>query len=61
MTDFSTADLLQQQARQIEELRLEIESLKRMMFEHRPAFIPAFEAVRERLRRGDRPADPSSI
>ena len=45
--------LLEQQAKEIRELRLEIESLKRMMFEHRPAFIPAFAAARERVKNGE--------
>ena len=45
--------VIQQQARELQELRVEIESLKRMMFEHRPAFIPAFNAVREQVRRGE--------
>lgn len=50
--DSQVQEILQQQAREIQELRLEIESLKRMMFEHRPAFIPAFHAARERVRNG---------
>lgn len=45
--------IVQQQERQIAELRLEIESLKRMMFEHRPAFVAAFEASKERVKRGE--------
>ena len=52
-TNSEVQEILQQQAREIEELRLEIESLKRMMFEHRPAFIPAFHAARERVRNGE--------
>jgi hypothetical protein len=52
-TTAQVQEILQQQAREIEELRLEIESLKRMMFEHRPAFIPAFHAARERVRKGE--------
>ena len=47
------AEIVQQQAREIADLRVEIQSLKQMMFEHRPAFIPAFEAVRERVIQGE--------
>lgn len=47
------AEIVQQQAREIAELRVEIESLKLMMFEHRPAFMTAFEAVRERVIQGE--------
>jgi hypothetical protein len=31
------------QQRQIRELHLHLEALKRMMFEHRPPFVPSFE------------------
>ena len=45
--------VVEQQAQELRELRLEIESLKQMMFEHRPAFIPAFAATRDRVKRGE--------
>ncbi len=35
--------LLLEQAKQIREIKLHLEALKRMMFEHRPPFVPAFE------------------
>ena len=35
--------LLLAQQKQIRELKLHLEALKRMMFEHRPPFVPAFE------------------
>ncbi|MGA1998925.1 MAG: hypothetical protein ABSG52_02940 [Terriglobales bacterium] len=31
------------QQKQIRELKLHMEALKRMFFEHRPPFVPAFE------------------
>ncbi|HEX9120597.1 MAG TPA: hypothetical protein VF840_08660 [Terriglobales bacterium] len=39
----NTYELLLAQQKQIRELKLHIEALKRMMFEHRPPFVPAFE------------------
>ena len=30
---------------QVRELKIQIESLKRMMFEHRPQFVPVFEMI----------------
>ena len=36
-------ELLLAQQKQIRELQLHLEALKRMMFEHRPPFVPAFE------------------
>ena len=36
-------ELLLAQQKQIRELKLHLEALKRMMFEHRPPFVPAFE------------------
>ena len=36
-------DLLLAQQEQIRELKLHLEALKRMMFEHRPPFMQAFE------------------
>lgn len=36
-------ELLLAQQQQIRELKLHLEALKRMMFEHRPPFVPAFE------------------
>ncbi len=36
-------ELLLDQQKQIRHLSLHLEALKRMMFEHRPPFIPAFE------------------
>jgi len=36
-------ELLLAQQNQIRELKLHLEALKRMMFEHRPPFVPAFE------------------
>lgn len=35
--------LLLSQQKQIRQLQLHLEALKRMMFEHRPPFVPAFE------------------
>lgn len=40
--DAATSQLLLEQAKQLRELRLELEALKRMFFEHRPPFIEAF-------------------
>ena len=42
MTD-NVYELLFAQQKQIRELTLHLEALKRMMFEHRPPFVPAFE------------------
>jgi len=36
-------ELLLAQQKQIRELKLHLEALKRMMFEHRPLFVPVFE------------------
>ena len=36
-------ELILAQQKQIRELKLHLEALKRMMFEHRPLFVPAFE------------------
>ena len=36
-------ELILAQQKQIRELKLHLEALKRMMFEHRPPFVPAFE------------------
>jgi hypothetical protein len=30
---------------QVRDLKVQIESLKRMMFEHRPQFVPVFELI----------------
>ncbi len=35
--------LLLEQQKTIRQLQLHLEALKRMMFEHRPPFVPAFE------------------
>jgi len=43
MNDTSVYELLLDQQRQIRHLTLHLEALKRMMFEHRPPFVPAFE------------------
>ena len=43
MNENAVYDLLLAQQKQIRELKLHLESLKRMMFEHRPPFVPAFE------------------
>ncbi len=32
-----------EQTKAIRDLKIQVESLKQMMFEHRPAFVPAFE------------------
>ena len=34
---------LLEQAKAIRDVKVQVESLKQMMFEHRPAFVPAFE------------------
>jgi hypothetical protein len=34
---------LVEQTKAIRDLKIQVESLKQMMFEHRPAFIPAYE------------------
>jgi hypothetical protein len=36
-------ELLLSQQKQIRELKLQVEALKRMFFEHRPPFVQAFE------------------
>ena len=36
-------ELILAQQKQIRELKLHLEALKRMMFEHRPPFVAAFE------------------
>lgn len=36
-------EALLEQTRAIRDVKIQVESLKRMMFEHRPAFIPSFE------------------
>jgi hypothetical protein len=43
--DFVSAMLeaLLDQTRAIRDVKIQTESLKNMMFEHRPAFVPAFE------------------
>jgi phage-related minor tail protein len=41
MADFLRA--LLEQTRAIRDLKLEVESLKQVLFAHRPAFIPAYE------------------
>ncbi len=43
MTDERTRELLLQQAKEIRNIKLHLEALKRMMFEHRPPFVLAFE------------------
>ncbi|MBZ5566604.1 MAG: hypothetical protein LAN64_02015 [Acidobacteriia bacterium] len=43
MNETAIYALLLSQQRQIRELQLHLEALKRMMFEHRPPFVPAFE------------------
>ncbi|MBZ5629755.1 MAG: hypothetical protein LAO06_12910 [Acidobacteriia bacterium] len=43
MNETAIYELLLAQQRQIRELRLHLEALKRMMFEHRPPFVSAFE------------------
>lgn len=41
--DQNVYQLLLSQQRQIRQLKLHLEALKRMMFEHRPPFVPSFE------------------
>ena len=43
MNESAIYELLLAQQKQIRELKLHLEALKRMMFEHRPPFVPAFE------------------
>jgi hypothetical protein len=43
MNETSVYELLLSQQKQIRELNLHLEALKRMMFEHRPPFVPSFE------------------
>jgi hypothetical protein len=43
MNETAIYELLLAQQKQIRELKLHLEALKRMMFEHRPPFVPAFE------------------
>jgi len=43
MNDTAMHELLLSQAKHIRQLSLHLEALKRMMFEHRPPFVAAFE------------------
>ncbi len=43
MNESAIYELILAQQKQIRELKLHLEALKRMMFEHRPPFVPAFE------------------
>ena len=43
MNDTTLYDLLLAQQKQIRQLQLHLEALKRMMFEHRPPFVASFE------------------
>jgi hypothetical protein len=43
MNEIAMYELILAQQKQIRELKLHLEALKRMMFEHRPPFVPAFE------------------
>jgi len=43
MNELAMYQVLLAQQRQIRELKLHMEALKRMFFEHRPPFVPAFE------------------
>ncbi len=36
-------EALLEQTRAVRDVKIQVESLKQMMFEHRPAFVPAFE------------------
>ena len=36
-------EALLEQTRAIRDVKVQVESLKQMMFEHRPAFVPSFE------------------
>ncbi len=47
MNDPATYELLLAQQKQIRQLTLELEALKRMFFEHRPPFVEAFAQHRE--------------
>ena len=38
-------EALLEQTRAIRDVKIQVESLKRMMFEHRPAFVPTFEEL----------------
>ena len=44
----SILEALLEQTRAIRDVKIQAESLKQMIFEHRPAFVPAFE---EQLRK----------
>lgn len=43
MNESAIYQLILAQQKQIRELKLHLEALKRTMFEHRPPFVPAFE------------------
>jgi hypothetical protein len=43
MNNTAIHQLLLSQQKQIRELHLHLEALKRMMFQHRPPFVPSFE------------------
>ena len=43
MNESAIYQLILVQQKQIRELKLHLEALKRMMFEHRPPFVSAFE------------------
>jgi hypothetical protein len=43
MNELAMYQVLLAQQKQIRELKLHMEALKRMFFEHRPPFVPAFE------------------
>ena len=43
MNDTAIYQFLLSQQKQIRELKLHLEALKRMMFEHRPPFVASFE------------------
>ncbi len=36
-------EALLEQTRAVRDVKIQVESLKQMMFEHRPAFVPSFE------------------
>lgn len=42
-SDTELYEMLLDQYRQLRDLKANIEALKSMMFEHRPAFVPAFQ------------------
>jgi hypothetical protein len=42
-------EMLLQQLRALRDVKLQVETLKRMMFEHRPAFEPTFAELLERV------------